>query len=301
MYAKAVNYLNKIPKEAADDAVYFNLGLACSHLGEFNEARQNYFFAIDKHPEHVEAYFRIGLDYGAAGDGRKGIPWLFRARQLAPTRVDIRYALVQQLIQLSYFDTAEQILSQTSSEDPLLLVAVADLKQAKGDAEGALNEYRRILVQQPAYPPALIGLARAEIALAKNAEAHSTLLAALANDPGNVAAQGELGVLESQQGSWDSALQHLRGAWAQDRSSSKIGLALSRTELHLDHPGEALKVLEAMGPVMQRSPAYHLELARVYDRLSQADEAQQQRKVVAQLQAEAQEGLHFDAPKTYIH
>ncbi len=85
-YQQAIATLRQIPAEDADDAVYFNLGLASSHLRLYNEARGYYFRAIDKHPGHALAYFRVGLDYAAEGQGRKALPWFFRASQFAPGR-----------------------------------------------------------------------------------------------------------------------------------------------------------------------------------------------------------------------
>ena len=83
-YANAIKYLEQIPPELTDDAVYFNLGLAHSHLRQFENARRCYFQAIDKNPDHVESYFRVGLDFASSGDLRKALPWLFRAREFAP-------------------------------------------------------------------------------------------------------------------------------------------------------------------------------------------------------------------------
>ncbi len=304
LYEKAVSYLREIPESAADDAVYFNLGLAYSHLQEFEEARRYYFLAIDKHPQHVDAYFRVGLDYAAAGDGRRSLPWLFRAYQWAPDRADISYALVQQLIQLDYFETARQVLARSVQAHPasqLLMVADADLKKAKGDTEGAMAAYHRVLTHQPNFPPAVIGLARAETAEGKDQEARSDLLAVLSRNPDDAAANGELGSLESRHQEWSAAEKHLSKAWTQDRSNTNVALELSRSYRHLDQPTSALKVLTAIRPAMQQSAAFHLELAQVYSQLHQTLEAETERKAVSQLQANAQQGLHFDDPKVYVH
>lgn len=301
LYDKAVNYLSHIPEDTDDDAVYFNLGLAYSHLQQFDKARQNYFLAIDKHPEHADAYFRIGLDYGAAGDARRALPWLFRAHECASSRADMTYALIEQLVQLDYLDTASHILAQTATGDPLLAVAEADLKNARGDTQGARREYRAILGQRPDFSPALIGLALADVTQGNNAGAKVTLLSVLAKDPADARAQAELGKLEARQGDWSAAFPHLQSAWKQDRSSPEVALELSRVERHLDQPGEALQILTTARSWLQQSPAYHLELAQIFVQLRKPAEAQEQRNIVARLQAEAHEGLHFDSPKTYVH
>jgi tetratricopeptide (TPR) repeat protein len=304
LYEKAITYLQKIPESAADDAVYFNLGLAYSHLHDFEEARRCYFLAIDEHPRHVDAYFRVGLDYAAAGDGRMALPWLFRAHQWAPDRADISYGLVEQLIQSSYFETAQEVLTSSGLVHPaseLLMVAEADLKKAKGDNDGAAAAYRAVLTRQPNFPPALTGLARAEITEGKEQEARSNLLAVISRNADDPAANGELGSLEAHQKEWSAAEKHLGKAWAQDRSNTNVALELARTYLHLNQPSEALKILAGIRAAMQQSPAFHIELAQVYSQLHQTLEAEAERKAVTQLEADAQQGLRFDEPKVYVH
>jgi tetratricopeptide (TPR) repeat protein len=304
LYEKAITYLKKIPESATDDAVYFNLALAYSHLQEFEQAQRYYFLAIDKHPQHVDAYFRVGLDYAAAGEARKSLPWLFRAHQWAPARADISYALVEQLMQLDYLETAQQVLVNAVQANPanvLLQVAAADLRRDKGDTSGAAAAYRDVLIHQPGFPPALVGLARSEIAEGKDQEARSNLLAVLSRDPEDAPANGELGSLESRQQEWSASEKHLSKAWTKDRSNVNFALALSRAYHHLNRPAEALKILEAIRPAMQESAAFHLELAQVYSQLHQTLAAETERKTVSQLQAAAQQGLHFDDPKVYVH
>ncbi len=304
LYQQTITYLQEIPETAADDAVYFNLGLAYSHLQKFDEARRYYFLAIDKHPEHVDAYFRVGLDYAAAGDGRRSLPWLFRAHQWAPDRADISYALVEQLIQLNYFETAQEVLTgsvQAASPSELLMVADADLKKAKGENEAAVGAYRAVLTQHPNFPPAVTGLASAEVAGGKEPQARSDLLALISRNPDDAAANGELGTIEAQHQEWSAAEKHLCKAWMQDRSRTNIALELARTYLHLNQPAEALNTLTGIRAGMQQSPAFHLELAQVYSQLHRTLEAETERRTVTQLQADAQQGLRFDEPKVYVH
>src|ERR1700722_17897770 len=65
-YRQSVRCFQQIPPDVADDAVYFNLGLAFSHLRQFDYARKSYFQAIDHHPGHIEAYLHVGLDFAAS-------------------------------------------------------------------------------------------------------------------------------------------------------------------------------------------------------------------------------------------
>ncbi|MDQ2840613.1 MAG: tetratricopeptide repeat protein [Acidobacteriota bacterium] len=302
MYQRAIKCLGEIPPTSADDAVYFNLGLSHSHLREFDEARKNYYLAIDHHPGHVDAYFRIGLDYASMGDVRRAIPWLFKAHGGRADRSEITYSLVEQLIQLKYFQTAQELLS--GSEDPsaesLLAVADGDLKQATGDSVQAIRSYGKALRGDPASAPALVGLARAEISQGNVKQARSNLNAALARDPQDASANGELGLLDLEEGDLQSALTNLSKSWAENRSDA-VALGLARAYRRLGQPSEALSVLTSLKPTMHASPAFHIELAQVYSALHRLPEAQSERESITRLEAQNRAGLHFDDPGVYVH
>ncbi|MFZ0589431.1 MAG: tetratricopeptide repeat protein [Bryobacteraceae bacterium] len=304
MYQRAVNCLKEIPAQNADDAVYFNLGLSYSHLGQFNEAREFYFQAIDKHPEHVDAYFHVGLDYAASGEPRMGIPWLFRAHGLAPARPDIAYALGEQLIALEYFNSANEVVAQALDSNPhdaLLVVANGDLKRAQGDTAAAIDSYRKALTEKPELTAALVGLARASIAQGNENEAKSFLKTALSHDPEDPFVNGELGLLEARQHDWDAALDHLRRAWTQNRSNPDIALELARAYERKNRPLDALQLLASISPVMQESSAFHFELAQIYALLHRSADAQAERDTLTSLQARTHNALHFENPRTYVH
>jgi Flp pilus assembly protein TadD len=134
-YRKAVEYLRRIPEPEADDAVNFNLGLAYSHLRQFEKARAAYFRAIDHKPGHAEAYFRVGLDYAAQGEPRNAIPWLFRTRSLGGDRPEVDGVLVEQLLRLKYTKTAEDLVNEALERTPrdlLLIVASGDVLRSNG-------------------------------------------------------------------------------------------------------------------------------------------------------------------------
>ena len=304
MYARAVQYLQQIPADKADDAVFFNLGLAYSHLGNFEEARRYYFQAIDTKPEHIEAYFHVGLDYASAGDPRKAIPWLARAHNWTPIRADVAYALSEQLVQLQYFDSAKEVLRQAlarNPRDPLPLIAMADGQLAEGDSTGALDTYNRVLTASPKLPSALTGCARVYIAQGKDEEARASLQKALSASPNDSAALGELGIIEAQHEQWSLAFEHLDRAWSQDRSNTKVALQLARTLQHLNRAAEAVQLLVSLPPSAQNSPAFHMQLAQLYAALHKTSDAEAERAAIQKLQAQNGEYIRFDNPKTYVY
>jgi len=304
LYQRAVRFLQRIPTNDADDAVYFNLGLAYSHLHLFEEARRNYFLAIDKHPDHVEAYFRVGLDYSAAGHGAKAVPWLYRARDFAPRRPDISYALAEQLLQLNYSESAEKIVAQAFEMSPgnsVLLVASADIEQQKGHSAVAISNYKKALAQEPKLIAALVGLARVAASQGKDDESRKYLDEALSIDSDSPPPNGELGLLEARHENWAAALPRLKKAWGGDRSNKTVGLQLARALRHTGRAPEALHVLTSLQSLMSDSPGFHLELAQVYGQVHRLADARAEREMVAKLERQTQDALRFDNPTTYVH
>jgi tetratricopeptide (TPR) repeat protein len=304
MYERAVDCLKRVPPKDADDALFFDLGLSYSHLQQFAEARRWYFEAIDRYPGHVEAYLHVGLDYIASGEARMGIPWLYRAQELAPPRPDIAYALGEQLIILDYFNTAKDVLAralESAPHEPLLMVAEGDLKRAQGDSAGAIPLYQRALAEKPGLIPARVSLARADLSVGKDAEAKIQLNRALSEDPQDPMVNGELGLMEAHEGNWNAAEHHLSRSWVQNRSNPQIALELARAYQQNGRLQDALRLLASIAPAMSDSAAFHFQLAQLYTALHRSSEAQNERDTLTKLQALKQDVLHFESPHIYVH
>lgn len=303
MYGEVVRFLSRISEQDADDAVYFNLGEAYSHLQAFDKARACYFHAIDKHPGHAGAYFHVGVDFASSGQARKSVPWLIRAHDFAPNDPDIAYALTEQFINLGYFDSANQLLKgveNNASGNALILAAAGDLKSAEGQGDAAIRFYNEALAQTPGLVEALVGRSRVQLAQAKYAEAQQSLELALSMAPGNAAAEGELGLLECRNGQWDSAAVHLDNAWKQDQSNPQIGLELARAYSRTGKLAEALHLLISSEPLLRNLPAFHLELSQLYGQMHRTHESEVELDAFNALQTNAANSLRFEDPRTYV-
>jgi tetratricopeptide (TPR) repeat protein len=301
--SEVVRFLSHIPDRDADDAVYFNLAEAYSHLQEFDKARGCYFRAIDKHPGHIEAYLHVGLDYGSSGQMTKAVPWLAQAHKLAPDRVDISFALAEQLIHLGYFDSADDLLKTgdvPTSEDPLLMVAAGDLKAAQGRSDEAMRLYQNALMKKPGLVQALVSLAESEIGQDKYDEARQSLDLAFKASPDDPAAEGSLGLLEYKKGLWKSAAVHLETAWEHNHANWQIGLELGRSLRRTGRLDDALGLLISLKAGLDDSPAYHLELSQLYDQLHRSAESKAQLDAFNALQKTSESLLRFDKPHTYV-
>lgn len=308
LYARAERYrqvtslLTRIPEAKADEAVYFNLGLAYSHLRRFDDARRSYFFAIDKHPDYAEAYLHIGIDYAEANQPRFALPWLYRARELMPEPVKVDYPLAQQLIRLHYFDSANNVLSKDLASEPnqpLLLTAMGDLELTRGNYAKARDLYGKALTSTPVLPPAVLGMGRCAKAEGKNDEAKKCFQQVLASDRNNAAANGELGILEWNDGNPKLAVEYLERAWQYGDANVAVGVALSRLYRQWNQPLRSLKRLQKLEPEQSHSIDLHLELSRVYTALHRSREAQSELETVKVWQSQKTASLQFEDPRIY--
>jgi tetratricopeptide (TPR) repeat protein len=302
LYSQVVRFLSHIPDQDADDAVCFNLAQAYSHMDDFEKARAQYFHAIDKNPGHVEAYFHVGLDYGSSGQQTKAVPWLAQAHKLAPSRVDILFALAEHLIRLGYFGSADSLLKTAveGNDDPLLLVAAGDLKAAEAQSDEAVRLYQEALVKKPGLVDALVSLADVQIEQEKYAEARKSLDLALKASPDNPAVEGSLGLLEYKTGAWQLASVHLARAWKRSQANAQVGLYLARSLRHNGELENSRELLLSLKLRLNDMPAYHLELAQIFTQLHQSADSAVEQDVFQSLEKAHESSVRFDKPQTYV-
>jgi tetratricopeptide (TPR) repeat protein len=301
LYRDAIRQLELVPAADADAAVFFNLCLAHSHLREFAAAREACFAAIDRQPDHVDAYFRIGVDFAEEGDSVKAIPWLFRARRMAPQRADIVFALSEELIAAGYFQTATAILDTAGLQDPLLRVAQGDCALRQQRIPEALGYYRAAWEADPSLAPASLGLARALAAGQQQAEALGVLRALLARDPANVAAKAEAGHLEAGLGNCAGALPYLESAWRADSPKPAVALDLARCYRGTKQAARGLRLLLSIPAKPEGDRAWHYELSQLYAALGRSRDAEREAAATRELERANQEGMRFVPPAIYIH
>jgi tetratricopeptide (TPR) repeat protein len=301
LYREAIQQMEAVPAADADAAVFFNLGLAHSHLRQYAAARECYFAAIDRQSEHADAYFRVGVDFAESGENAKAIPWLFRARRIAPQRADVVFALSEELIASGYFQTASAILDTADLRNPLLRVAQGDCALEQQRIPEALGHYRGALEIDSTLAPASIGFARALAAWQKQSEALEVLQELLARDPANVAAHAEAGHLEAGLGNCTGALLHLENAWRKDSSRSAVALDLAHCYRRTKQAERGLRVLLSIRAKPDGDRAWHYELSQLYAALGRSVDAEREGARTLEIERANQEGMRFVPPTIYIH
>ena len=303
-YEDAIRQFQAIPADQTDSATQFNLGLAWSHLARYKEARQCYFAAIDKDPNHVDAYLRTGMDFSLAGDRPKAIPWLLRAWRMAPDRADSAYALAQELIAAKFYQTALGVLDKASAlrpGDPLLLVARGDYLLEQQKTVEATEAYRRALDLSRNNTAASVGLARALAADRKRAEAVRMLTAVLGHDPQHGDANAVLGRMEAGEGKFPAALPYLLRAWGAGVPKWSIAIDLARCYRRAGQAAKALEILRSVSADMAGEPSYHYELAQLYTGLKRTADARKEMAEFQRLEAANREGPRLTPPGIYVH
>jgi thioredoxin-like negative regulator of GroEL len=181
-----------------------------------------------------------------------------------------------------------------------LIVASADVLRSKGDYTAANSKYGEALRRNPQLSAALIGLAQTAIATGNDTDAQTYLAKALASDPANLAAKGQLGIVEGSRGDWESAVGHLRSAWEADQSNDEIGLELARALRHRGQVSQAFEILKRLDSRMSEVAPFHLELANLYAAMHRPADAEAERAIVANLESRAHQALRFQESQTYV-
>ncbi len=297
----ALDQLRQIPASDRDAAVDFNRGMLESRLGEYRQARRDYFAAIDRNPSNANAYFRVGMDYAAAGNRSFAIPWLFKAHRMVPDDPSVATGLAEALIQSNYFDSAKKVLDGFSgpAASPLVALARGDLLLAQRQYAEATNQYSRALQLSPDLSAAVVGHARAEAELGQTAAARQEVEAALAAHPNDPGMEAELGHLELAAHDLPPALVHLQASWKMHPGDPRVGFDAAEALRLSGDAGQALSILQRL-PDQAGNSKYHFALSQVYRALHRASEMQRELAAMRRLNQQQQEDLHFVPPSTYI-
>ena len=301
-YRLALEQLQAIPAAESDAAVHFNRGMMESHLHQYRRARREYFAAIDGNPNEAMAYFRVGVDYEAASDRPRAIPWLMKAHAMAPDDPEVTAALAEALIQSNYFDSAQKILDAfpDTSASALPVLARADLLLAKKQYAQASDQYARALQLNPELVAAAVGHARVLAELGQADAARKEMEASLRAHSGDLLVQAELGRLELAAHDLQPAVLHLRAAWQARPHDVQLSIRYARALRLGGHPAAALAVLRAL-PDAADNPKYHFERSQVYRALHQGAGVRAELAQMRRISQRKQEDLHFVPPATYIH
>ncbi len=158
---EAIPYLESMAKLTPHDVqVLYNLGIAHSELGHFDEAIIRLKKAVQLDPSHAHAWVGIGVAYQRMGQSKQAREALQRAVEIAPDDGYAQRNLGAVLAALGKLQEAEQHLRKARERMPDDAQAIYGLAQVLDKSGGDKNEveadrlYEELIRRFPASPAA---------------------------------------------------------------------------------------------------------------------------------------------------
>ena len=209
---------------------------------------------------------------------RPATMWVERLKQDFPDDPDVLYLATHVFSELST-EASERLLSVAPASIPAHLLN-AEVLEMQGQTADAIQEYRRVISMNPRQPDAHYQIGRLLLRESSDAaardEARRAFEEELKIDPGNAAAEYQLGDLARQARQWNEAIQHFNRARQLAPQSPEVLLGLAGTYIAEGQFEEARPPLEEAVKVDPDSPEAHYMLASVYRRLGREQDATQE-------------------------
>ncbi len=301
-YKAATENFLAIPQGQRDYAAWFNLGQAYAHLNDFESAQRSFFRAIDLDHSDADVYTAVGLNYVASHQTQKALPWLMRAHDMAPDRLEIALPLVSALVQTQYCQTALNLIDQAQKRNPSderLDVLRGDALFKLGDLDKALANYQEAEIVEPRDPTPHVAASRVLEALNRPPEAQAELQRALRLDSKDPEANAEMGHQLINRANYNEAVSYLIAAQSALSNEAQINYDLARAYFAQGKLSEAESLLQALVRSDPDNSRYHFQLARVYKKAGKAEAAESEQNRCMELERESRAMMKLVPPTTY--
>ena len=301
-----------------------NLGAAYIALGRFDDGMKEYTAAIASDPNNPTYHFNLGLAYYKAGRHEDAEPEFAKVLELAPTNqkalllqadsllqmnkdaeviallqphqtefpADLAYAylLGMAMVRSGQVDQGQvfidRIFKAGDSPEGHLLMGLAFLN--KQDYKSAMPELARAVELNPKLPSAHTLYGRALLGNGDQETAARQFSLALDVNPNDFEANLQMGSLRHREQRDDDALVYLNRAAAIRPTDLAVRQTLAAAYLGQGQVDRSRELLEA---IVKEQPDFvdaHVLLATAYYRLKLKDRGDQERAIVARLNAENQ-------------
>jgi tetratricopeptide (TPR) repeat protein len=298
-----------------------NLGAAYIALGRFDDGMKEYKAAIASDPANPTYHFNLGLAYYKAGRHEEAAPEFAEVLKAAPGNQKALLLQADSLLQLDKDADVIALLSPHQNEFPTdlafayllgmamvrsgqveqgqvfidrifkagesaeghLLMGIAYLN--KQDYKAALPELSRAVEMNPKLPSARTLYGRALLGTGDQETASRQFSLALDLNPNDFEANLQMGNLRHREQRDEDAIVYLKRAIAIRPTELAVRHALAAAYLGQGQTDQARELLEA---IVKEQPEFvdaHVLLATAYYRLKLKDQGDQQRAIVAQLNA----------------
>jgi len=311
--ASAIKSLEKLEKlEPRMAEIHANLATTYYFVGRYDDAAREASEALKLKPSLTHAHFFLGLSLAESNRCQQALPYLEEDYRRAPDP-QMKHALgtddVRCAMSLGQADRAVEFLRALSHDFPddpdllylsshvysdlatraserLLTTAPesyqahqfnAEVLELQGKLGEAGDEYRKVLSLRPGL--AGIHYRLGNLLLAGERGPH-TLEAARAEfeeelkfDPGNAAAEYQLGEMARQARDWSEAIEHFRRASSLDPQFADALIGLGKSLASAGRAEEALQPLEQAVTLAPGNPNAHYQLSFAFRRLGRDQEA----------------------------
>jgi tetratricopeptide (TPR) repeat protein len=212
---KALSLLNPVPKNAAARVDYLK-GRALRQQGDANAAMASFRRALAADPKSSETMLAMAEIFSSQNKYSDSLAMLQKARSVSPDSLEVLRHLIFELMHAGQNDrgleAAQDLQRKSSALDDRYLVASVMLQEKQYQpASHILEDY---VTQRPEDAKGHLGLGLAYVNMLRYAEAQKALERALEINPSLAEAEHQLGLLASQQGDRQGAIQHWQRAVA---------------------------------------------------------------------------------------
>jgi tetratricopeptide (TPR) repeat protein len=315
-YAGAAASLERLAKLQPGVAeVHADLAMAYYFGGRYGDAIRQGREALTLKPSLVHAHFFLGASLAEGGQCKDALPYLEKdyprvnepqlRRVLGTDAVRCNMVLNRpdqavdfiRLLSRDFQDDPEvlylssQLYSElsTRASQRLLVTAPgspqahqlnAEVLEMQEKPSEAIEEYRKVLALNPRAPGIHYRIGRLLLAGAGGPaaldEARREFEEELKIDPGNPAAEYELGEMAQQARQWDQAIAHFTRAAQLEPEFTEAFIGLGKSLVSAGRAQEAVAPLENAVKLDPQNPNAHYQLSFAYRRLGHEQEAQKE-------------------------
>jgi tetratricopeptide (TPR) repeat protein len=315
-YAGAATSLERLAKLQPGVAeVHADLAVAYYSVGRYSDAVGQCREALKLKPSLVHAHFFLGASLAEGGQCQDALPYLEKDYPRAtdpPLKRVLGTDAVRCNMVLSKPDGAVdfiRLLSRDFADDPevlylssqlyselstrasqrLLMTAPgspqahqlnAEVLEMQDKPNEAIEEYRKVLALNPRAPGIHYRVGRLLLAGPRGPttldDARREFEEELTIDPGNAAAEYELGEVARQARQWDQAIEHFARAAQLEPEFTEALIGLGKSLVSAGRAREAVAPLENAVKLDPQNPNAHYQLSFAYRRLGREPEAQKE-------------------------
>jgi tetratricopeptide (TPR) repeat protein len=283
---------------------YYNLGLCDSHLHNWQDARSDYFQAINQKQDAYEPNVRLALDYLAQKKDYLAIPWLLKAQSMKPGDQTVMYLLGDAWTHEGYLESAVSILTELAKLRPTDARSHAMLGDAYAKMQRfaeAQSEYNRAIELAPRVAELHYELGQIETKLSLSAEAEASFRKSLDLDPNLPRAWAALGEAVMNAGRWDEALPYLQRSLKLNPDDADARFDLSKVFIQKKNYVAAESILKKLTMDDPTDSRFAYELSRVYQGRGQKELAAAELQRFQQLNKDSLGVERVQHPLKYIH